>query len=175
SNNTVSLSVAVGSGSSGADLRVESVALATAQALPDEVVPVSCTVANRGSEATVETRLKYYLSSDPVHDAADTYLNYDAVAPLAPGATSAETANLRVPAGTADGLYFILFVADQTELVVESDEQNNVHAEPLAVGSALPRADLVLGGVSTGAAVRAGETVDVSATVYNVGAAESAT
>src|SRR5690606_37836442 len=153
----------------------EGATLAAAQADPGEVVPASCVVRNAGSAAAAETRLKYYLSEDARWDAGDTYLNYDAVAPLAAGAASPEEANLRVPAGTPDGRYYVLFVADSTDAVAEASE-DNVVALPLAVGDlAAAGPDLVLEDVSVPSReVRPGETLSVAATVVNAGVADAA-
>ncbi|HHH30923.1 MAG TPA: hypothetical protein ENK57_21615, partial [Polyangiaceae bacterium] len=119
-------------------------------------------------------RLKYYLSTDETYDAGDAYLNYDAVPALTSQAVSPETANVRVPAGTAPGLYYVLFVADETELVAETDESNNVVAIPLVVGNVAAEPDLRVSGASVttplpGGVVRAGQAVDVTAVVINDG------
>lgn len=165
-NNVFAIPITVGDAQP--DLIVEAAALGASGAMAGEVVSASCAVANAGaSAALVESRLKYYLSRDAALDAGDTYLNYDAVSPLAPGAASPETANLRVPAGTSDGRYFVLFVADANAQIAEADEANVV-ALPLAVGA---QADLVLEGVSVAPEVRPGETLAVSATVVNAGVA----
>ena len=171
SSHTVALPITVGNPVGGADLSVDNVALAASSAMAGEVVPASAIVRNGGSETAAVSRLKYYLSSDTAYDNGDTYLNYDAVAELAASAEGAESANLRVPAGSADGLYYVLFVADQTDVVAESNEDNNVHAEPLYVGQ---ERGLVLSDVAVPIAeVRAGETIAVSATVENDSAGRS--
>ena len=171
-NNIYALALIVGPvvRANGPDLVIGNVVLGASQANPNEVIAAGCTVDNQGNEAaTVETRLKYYLSTDTQYDAGDTYLNYDRVEALEAGGAGAETANLRVPSGTTDGVYYVLFVADQTDTVSETDELNNVHAEPLVVGN--PLADLTLSAVTVLVpTVRAGETIDVSATAHNVGA-----
>lgn len=175
-NNVFAIAITVGDAplAEGPDLVVEGAALSAARAYPDEVVASSCIVRNAGTQpATVESRLKYYLSSDRSFDGADTYLNYDAVDPLSSGAQSVETANLRVPGSTADGLYYVLFVADSTALIAETDEAN-VFALPLLVGDYEPRADLALEHVSIpDPEVRPGETLMVSGTVINAGFADA--
>jgi subtilase family serine protease len=174
-NNTYALPVAVGdlTPTDGPDFVLEDVALGATHADPDEVITSSATVKNTGNEAAAESRLKYYLSTDTVYDDGDTYLNYDAVSPLAPGEQSAETANLRVPAGTPDGQYYVLFVADETDVAVELAEDDNVVALTLLVGDAA--ADLVPENVSIPTpTVLAGETLGVGLSVRNAGAADAA-
>ncbi len=175
-NNVYALPVMVGELTleDGPDLTVTDVALSAPRADAGAVVAASATVVNVGNEASAETRLKYYLSTDASYDAADTYLNYDVVAGLGPAAASPETANLRVPAGTPDGAYHVLFVADQTGVCAEADEGNNVASAPLFVGAYTPRADLQLEAVSVPVTtVRAGETIAVSAIAKNGGSADA--
>ncbi len=174
SNNSFALPVVVGdiSTTEGPDLYVSDVALSTSRAQAGEVVAASCSVANAGNASSVQTRLKYYLSTDTIYDGADRYLNYDAVAALPAGGTGAESANLRVPAGTADGSYYVLFVADQTAVAAETNEQNNIYAEALFVGDAGP--DLLLVDATIAAPnVRSGDTLSVSTTVRNGGDADA--
>ncbi|MCA9624657.1 MAG: endonuclease/exonuclease/phosphatase family protein [Myxococcales bacterium] len=171
SNNVFALPITVGAPQAGPDYTIE-LASAPSSAEADEVIAVSADVVNLGLATTVETRLKYYLSSDTSYDGGDIYLNYDAVPALASGGSSPETANVRVPAGTAPGLYYLLFVADQTELVAETDEANNVVALPLSVGGYVALPDLSVSQATTDTQiVRAGETVSVNAWVDNLGTA----
>ena len=175
SNNVFALPVTVGSPVSGPDVAVDLASLSVSQADPDEQLVASADVVNLGSAGTgVETRLKYYLSTDETYDAGDTYLNYDAVPALAAQGASAETANVRVPADTAPGMYYVLFVADETELLAETDEGNNVAALPLVVGDVAAEPDLRVSGTSVttplpDGVVRAGQAVDVTAVVVNDG------
>ncbi len=181
SNNVFALPITVGSPVSGPDLSVDLASLSVGQADPDEQLVASADVVNLGSATTgVETRLKYYLSTDESYDAGDVYLNYDAVPALASQMTSPETANVRVPAATAHGMYYVLFVADETELVAETDESNNVVALPLVVGDIAAEPDLRVSGTSVttplpGGVVRAGQAVDVTAIVVNDGVVASPT
>jgi len=174
-NNVFALPVTVGSPVSGPDMAVDMASLSVGQADPDEQLVASADVVNVGSATTgVETRLKYYLSTDESYDAGDQYLNYDAVPALGSQGVSAETANVRVPADATPGLYYLLFVADETELVAETDEANNVVALPLVVGNVAAEPDLRVSGTSVttplgGGVVRAGQAVDVTAVVVNEG------
>ena len=85
---------------------------------------------NRGVQPAQASRLKYYLSSRNVYDSSADYLNYDAVAALEPLENGSENANLRIPASLNDGTYYILVVADDTDVVAESIESNNSIALP---------------------------------------------
>ena len=170
-NNVFALPITVGNPQSGPDFAVDLASLSVGQADPDEQIVASADVVNLGSATSgVETRLKYYLSTDESYDGGDQYLNWDAVPALASQGTSPETAKVRVPADTAPGLYYVIFVADETELVVETDESNNVVALPLVVGNYAAQPDLWVSGASLSTSlVRAGEAVDVTAVVENLG------
>ena len=161
-----------------ADLVVTNVAASAAQANADDQVAIACDVFNQGTGAAGTSRLKYYFSTDEILDAGDTYRNYDNVVSLGAGQTGGETANVRIPAGTPDGSYFILLVADYDGDVAESDENNNVVAVPITVGNPVVTTDpdLRVSGVSTSTGlVRAGEAVDVTAQVVNDGAGAAPT
>ncbi len=170
-NNVVALPLTVGAPAVGTDFALAQAQLSQSQADPDEVVSITVDVLNLGAVGSgIETRVKYYLSTDDSYDAGDTYLNWDAVPALATGAASTETANLRIPAGTIPGLYQVLVVADQTELVAETDEDNNVVALPLTVGNYTPAAELMVGSAWLDATlVRTGTSVTANAVIDNVG------
>lgn len=151
------------------DLVIDNASLALDRIEAGEVVAANCDVRNAGSDGAGESRLKYYFSQDRVWDEDDTYLNYDGVDALEGGASGQEQANLRVPAGTSDGYYYILFIADFDADVAELDE-DNAGAVPLMVGSVEALPDLVAVNVTVASpVVLAGETLEVSATVVNLG------
>ena len=175
-NNQVALAISVGEPvvELGPDYVVDGAELNVLQADADALVVANATIVNRAQEASVETQLNYYFSTDPFVGPDDIYLNYDKVAALGSGASGVEQANLRVPAGALDGLYYVLFVADAKHGLAEVDEDNNVAALPLFVGDYEPRADLQLLSVNVATTrVRAGDTVAVNATVSNAGDAAS--
>ena len=155
------------------DLTLELVELAATVADPGEQVVASCDVLNLGADPAPVSQVRYYLSADELLDGDDTYLNYDAVSPLDVAESGSEWANVRVPVGTPDGAYFVLFVADARSEIVEEDEGNNVVARPLTVGQPAPIAlpDLILADWSVDRTVVApGERLSVTATVQNDGA-----
>ena len=116
------------------DLVLENIVLSSGAALQGDVLQIQLEVTNRGVQPAQASRLKYYLSSRNLYDSSADYLNYDAVAVLEPMESGSENANLRIPANLSDGTYFILVVADDTDVVAESIESNNVVALPIGVG-----------------------------------------
>ncbi len=154
-----------------ADLRLEAVQAAAERVEAGAQVAVSAQVRNVGDVAAPATRLKYYFSADATYGAGDKYLNYDAVSALEPGEASPESANVRVPAGTADGAYFVLLVADQTELVAEPDELDNIVALPIEVGTVVAGADLRVERATLDVdAAEAGQVLVAGAAVVEAGA-----
>ena len=77
--------------------------------------------------------MRYYLSTDQEWDGSDKYLGYDVVGGIEPTDWGWEEINFKIPASTTDGKYYILFVADASEKVEESDESNNVRSEEITI------------------------------------------
>jgi hypothetical protein len=75
----------------------------------------------------------YYLSTDNHLDAADVLIGRRTVAALAAGGSSLASGQAVIPAGTVPGAYFILAVADNPKLIVESNEGNNANGFPITV------------------------------------------
>ena len=91
-------------------------------------------VLNQGNKrANDYSYLAYYLSTDGVITTDDFYLGYDLVEKLRPNKSNAENAsfdlrNTDIP----DGEYFIGFIADFSDNVVESNNSNNSCASATA-------------------------------------------
>ncbi len=119
------------------DLVIENVELEKDQVNQNEQIAVTCSVVNIGNEISESSRMYYYLSNDDLYDSSDKYLNYDNVEELGGWDFSQENANLRIPADKEDGQYYILFIADKKNTVLEENEQNNIVAVRITVGSPL--------------------------------------
>lgn len=124
-NNTGSVLITVTSASGSPDLVVEAATASPVALTAGQTTTASCTVRNQGTAASVASSLKYYLSSDNAYSTGDTYLATDAVGALASGATAAVSEVLTIPAATASGTWYIVFVADADAQVAESNESNN--------------------------------------------------
>jgi subtilase family serine protease len=91
-------------------------------------ITVSDTVRNFGAATADPTMVRYYLSTNTTLDAADVTLAAGRLVPaLAPNASSAGSAIVPLPAGTA-GNYYVLVVADGDRTLPESNEANNTVA-----------------------------------------------
>jgi hypothetical protein len=91
------------------------------------------TTGNIGVGPTGGTSTRYYLSSDTSIGAGDVLLGGRSLAGLAPGASSSGATNVTIPAGTANGSYFIIARADDLNQAFESNEGNNTRAATIAV------------------------------------------
>ena len=92
------------------------------------------TTGNIGPGPAGATSTRYYLSSDTSIGAGDVLLGSRSFAGLAPGGSSAGTTNVTIPAGTANGSYFIIARADDLNQAFESNEGNNTRALAIRIG-----------------------------------------
>jgi parallel beta-helix repeat protein len=127
---------------------------------------VTDTVRNDGRYASGTSRTQYYLSLDAWKNTGDSLLGGRAVGSIAPGASASGTATIVVPSSTVPGAYFVLACADDTALVLESDEADNCRASDATLDVGRP--DLVVTHVgSPPGAVPLGGGFTVSDTVRN--------
>jgi hypothetical protein len=90
---------------------------------------ISDTVRNVGASLAGGSATRFYLSADELWSEDDVLLGgLRSVPELPPDATSTGTTRVTIPAGTAAGAYYLVACADNTELVVESDETDNCTA-----------------------------------------------
>ncbi|NVO21225.1 MAG: PKD domain-containing protein [Bacteroidetes bacterium] len=111
--------------------------IASASAIPDTIavagdsISVMSSIQNIGSVSAIASVVNYYLSQDTVLNSSDQYLGYAIVPALPPGFAQDVTSRVSIPAGSSGGKLYILIKADGTEIVVESNENNNTKAFPI--------------------------------------------
>jgi len=114
------------------DMIIQGVRGPSTAAAGDSVV-VDETTSNKGQAGAGASTTHFYLSSDALFDGSDALLGSRSVPVLgAKGASRASTA-LTIPVATAAGKYFILAVADGTDVVAEVDENNNLKSRSITV------------------------------------------
>ena len=130
---------------------------------------VTDTAKNQGGQQAGPSYTRYYLSTDKVRDPADKLLTGTrSVRALAPGATSTGTKSVTIPGNTALGTYYLLACADDTLLVIESDETNNCIASASTIQVTAP--DLRETALTNPpASVKQGGSFNVTDTTTNVG------
>jgi subtilisin family serine protease len=135
---------------------------------------VTDTVTVSGIVGVPASVTQFYLSSNTIKNTkAQLLTGSRAVPALAAGGSSTGTTTVSVPQGVAVGSYYVLACADDTNLVIESNENNNCAASgtQIQVGP-----DLIETGVSTATTTTgAGFTLQVSDTTSNLGAWNAAT
>jgi len=136
-------------------------------------ISASCYVYNQGNTSAATSNVGYYLSTDAVWDAGDTYLSYSSGSTLAAGTSSSRSASLIIPGGTTPGAYYILYYADYSNVVSESIETNNVVSVPINIVT--PTIDLIIQSQSAPSSAVAGNSISASCYIYNQGNASSVT
>ncbi len=102
---------------------------------PGHVVNSTLSVQNIDQGPSDRTKLGFFLSTDQTFDTNDTRLNYLYISALNGFASQNFSRSLTIPANTADGTYYVLFVADYEDYLSESNESNNVQSVQLIVDS----------------------------------------
>jgi subtilase family serine protease len=106
-------------------------------AAPGGTVSLSAwTIKNQGNADSGSFDNGFYLSTDSVITASDTYLDGNSNSNLAPGGQyNWGGPTLTIPSGTPLGNYYIGILVDRTNEVSESDEDNNYVASPITVSA----------------------------------------
>lgn len=137
-------------------------------------VDVSVVQIYNGTSATVpDVSIHYYLSTDCLLDGSDVLLGDDFSSINSSTTSETETATLTIPEGTLSGSYKILFIADATNAVQESNEGNNTLCVGIIVNGVTIPEDVTLANIAVSAiTVDAGGTIDVQVDqVYSGGSA----
>ncbi|UOQ53320.1 CARDB domain-containing protein [Hymenobacter cellulosivorans] len=135
-NNTTSLTLTIVAALP--DLVVSQTALSPASAPAGTTVSASCLLTNSGTAAAAQNTMAFYLSTDASLSSNDVLLASTTAAALPAGSGNTRAASLTIPAGTVAGNYYVLYVADATGIVAESNEQNNVASRAFTVSLPSP-------------------------------------
>jgi subtilase family serine protease len=130
-NNTASLALTVVAALP--DLVVSSATLTPAVAPAGTTVSASCLLTNSGTAVADQSIVAFYLSTDNAFSPNDVLLGYVNAAALPTGAGNTRASSFTIPASTAPGNYYVMYVADAQGTVTESDEQNNVISRAFTV------------------------------------------
>jgi subtilase family serine protease len=152
----------------GADLVVSPFS-APASSGAGAVLTVTDTTRNQGGAPAGASVTSFWLSSNAVWDAGDTFLGSRPVPALAIGGTHAASTPLTLPPDVAAGIYYVLARADGDGTVAETIETNNTAFASVQIGP-----DLILSAFSAPPAAGAGVAVTVSDTTRNQGGGAAA-
>ncbi|SHI69889.1 Por secretion system C-terminal sorting domain-containing protein [Hymenobacter daecheongensis DSM 21074] len=165
-NNVRSLSLSVVAPS--IDLVIQSPYLGTSTSVAGATLNASFYIYNQGNTTSPSSNSGCYLSTDNTFSANDVLLASNTGGALAPGNYGSRYSSLTIPASTAAGNYYVLFVADDQSQVAETNEQNNVSSLMLTLVA--PGIDLLIAqqGISRTSAA-AGSGLSAGAYIYNQG------
>jgi subtilase family serine protease len=127
SNNTRSAAISI-----GPDLTI-SYLVAPASVVGGASLSITDTTRNAGGASASTSSTGYYLSTNTSLDPLDLFLGSRIVPILGPGATHSTKTSIVIPAGTSPGPYFLITQADDSKVIVESNEANNIKYLPIAV------------------------------------------
>jgi subtilisin family serine protease/subtilase family serine protease len=149
----------------GADLIVSALT-APAAAAPGSTINVSETTKNQGDNSAGTSTTRFYLSTNSTLDAADVVVGSRDVPLLVVDGVSVNAAvAITLPAAITPGTYYVLAVADASNAVAESLENNNLRVSSgVRIG-----ADLQTTSVNAPAFGAAGGSISVTDTTVNYG------
>jgi subtilase family serine protease len=149
----------------GADLTVSAFTVPSS-AGAGQSITLTDTTANQGGGAAQASVTRYYLSADSTLDASDALLASRDVAALGPGASSAGSIGVTLPAVIATATWYLIAQTDAAGSVVEVSEFNNTTWRTLQIG-----VDLTVSALSVPAGAAPGQTITVTDTTRNQGSA----
>jgi CARDB len=129
-NNQLSKSIVIYASTSQPDLTISSLT-APGSANAGQDITVGDTTTNSGLAGVLQTVTKFYLSADGT--SMDVLLGSRLVPSLSAGSGSSGTTNVTIPAATVAGSYYILAVADSSNIIMESNESNNTMSKAITI------------------------------------------
>ncbi len=155
-NNTRSASIRI-----GPDLTILSLTVPSAAGVGATINVTDTTMNSGGGDAAASTT-SFYLSVDSIPDGSDKGLGSRAVPALAGGRSSRGTTSLKIPSGTAPGIYYIIAKADVLDLIFETNEANNTGSAVISIG-----ADLSISSLTVPFGAEVGATINVKYVTKN--------
>ena len=143
------------------DLTVENIT-APSSVLAGETFDINWNEKNIGNGAASSYKTQIYFSSDEAFDTGDILLKELSSNELLSGSASLREAVLSIPQLTA-GNYYILINIDAADSIAESDENNNISSQPLAVENV----NLVLDSITVPSTANINDNVSVNYIVFN--------
>lgn len=98
---------------------------------------IGCSLSNIGTAAAGVSKIKYYLSTDNTYSSNDTYIGIQTVSSLANGTSNNLNQLFTIPSTLSEGNYFLIYVADANNEVLELNEANNNSNRPITLTNTL--------------------------------------
>ncbi|MFK7797840.1 MAG: CARDB domain-containing protein [Aureispira sp.] len=150
------------------DIVVEYPSVGTNSLVVGNSTTVDCSIRNQGGITANPASTGYYLSTDTLLDNNDILVGSSFMTAINSNDTLLQTATITIPMNTIAGNYYLLYVADRLNVLIESNDTNNVVYLPLTVNAS--QADLLVKqAAAVPTAVFSGAVVNVSSWVHNQG------
>ncbi|HEY5648512.1 MAG TPA: CARDB domain-containing protein, partial [Nitrospiria bacterium] len=131
-------------------------------------INATATILNQGANAAGLFRVNLFLADDPQLNGWSVEIDRRPVESLLGGQSTVVNFNGPIPTGIAEGSYYLVVSADDDDRIIETDETNNLIADPITIyPTSLP--DLAINGVTGPGSEKRGNTMTVSTTVLNQG------
>ncbi len=149
-------------------------------AIPSTVFPgngltASFRLSNLGMGNAAPSTVCFFLSNDAIFDPADIELGELPIGIFDPDDDNIALSQfLTIPETTLPGNYFLIFVADCEEVIVESNETNNIATTTISIAQPLSDLTIVDPALSL-TQLLPGETTTASLTLSNIGDGDAAT
>ncbi|MBH8551586.1 S8 family serine peptidase [Nostocaceae cyanobacterium CENA357] len=132
-------------------------------------IQLSYQVKNQGNSNADYSSTYFYISKDKNVSNDDVYLGSDYVSSLAVSGVSSESTSFYFYSKIAGGSYYLLYKADGSNLVSESNENNNILAKAITITAP----DLVIPDASAPTKAAIGTTIKISYQLKNQGNANA--
>ena len=176
-DNVAGAAYTVGSGvADGIDLVITGITAAPYNIARGGTVTVTLTLKNRGNLPTPSFLNRIYLAtSQTLNPTIDLVLTNVNVSTIAAGESQNFERQITIPNDRPPGIYYLAVVADPTNVVMETNEDNNtrIDSTPLIISppasADVAVSDVTVSGLDGGTSAAAGGTVNVNFTVQNLG------
>ncbi|WP_392534167.1 CARDB domain-containing protein [Nostoc sp. C117] len=147
------------------DLIIEN-PLAPSAAIAGNNIDITYTLKNQGRFRAAASSTNFYLSNDTTFSGDDILLGSQSVGPLVGGASSLQSASLNLGTNLA-GNYYLLYQADAEDTVFETNENNNLAYQAIAITNNQP--DLAIANPVAPTSAAAGDDIALTYTIQNQG------
>ncbi len=150
------------------DLTVPLVSISKSEIIPGSYNTVSYSITNTGTVSSGNFTTGIYLSTDTLPSTNDTFLSSRSFSSLASGNSYTNSNSFTISSSMTPGKYYLLVVADYSNLLIEKNETNNTFALPIIVAE--PTYDFNFSSISSNSgSIISGQNFSVSATLSNYG------
>ena len=144
------------------NLIVRTLKTAEKAVIPGSDIVINDTTTNNGKVSAGASVTRFYLSTDSKFDGGDTFLGERPILPLAAKASDSGSTTVTINSATALGKYFLMALADATNVVAETNNTNK-KTQKLTV----TRPDLSVSSLKSPSSAAAGSTIVVQDTTSN--------